>query len=136
VECELPFYRGDFLQSIQLLKQRLADLRGYGMKAYLAETMYLLGKAQAAANQVKDAIGALEEGRTFARSMAARWMEWQILAALADLTKGDQALRWRAEASATAQHIAGNISDPKLRQSFLNRPDVQKLTEESQRTSQ
>jgi predicted ATPase/class 3 adenylate cyclase len=127
-ECELPLHRGDYLESIRLLGERQAALRRYGMKCFLPETSCLLGQALAAVNQLDKAHSALEEGLQEARSIGSRWAEWQLLVALADLKGGEQASLWRAKALENVTFIAENVGDSELRQSFLNRPDIKKLT--------
>jgi tetratricopeptide (TPR) repeat protein len=127
-ECELPFHRGEYLESIRLLQKRLATLRNYGMNCFLPETVRLLGRALAAADQPDQALITLEEGLQEARSIGSRWTEWRLLVALADLEEGEQAPLWRSEALENVTFIAENVGDSELRQSFLNRPDVQKLS--------
>ena len=128
-ECELLLHRGEFKEAIHVLQQRLEALRSYGLKAFLPETMYLLGKAQRQAGHLNEAISTLEEGLKVSRSLGARWMEWQILAALAGMTTGKQAVRRQAEALEIVNAIAENVSASDLHQSFINRPDVKKLME-------
>lgn len=127
-ECKLPLHRSEYLESIRLLEKRLAALRHYGMNCFLPETFCLLGQAFAAVNQLDQALSTLEEGLQEARSIGSRWAEWQLLVALADLKGGEQASLWRAKALECVTFIAENVGDSELRQSFLNRPDIQKLT--------
>jgi hypothetical protein len=82
----------------------------------------------AAADQPDQALITLEEGLQEARSIGSRWTEWRLLVALADLEEGEQAPLWRSEALENVTFIAENVGDSELRQSFLNRPDVQKLS--------
>jgi tetratricopeptide (TPR) repeat protein len=126
-ECELPFHRDEYLESIRLLEERLAGLRHYGMNCFLPETICLLGSALAAMNQLDQALSTLEEGLQDARYIGSRWAEWQLLVALADLKGGEQATLWRTKALESVTFITENVGDPELRQSFLNRPDIQKL---------
>jgi predicted ATPase/class 3 adenylate cyclase len=127
-EIELFYYRGDYQNARQLLEERLALLRNYSMKADEPETAYLLGKVFQATGQPEKAIGSLEDSLKVARSMAARWWIWQILAALAELTRGvAQAAAYRAEAVEIVQLIAGKASEVDLDHSFLERPEVQEL---------
>jgi hypothetical protein len=79
-------------------------------------------------NQLDRAHNALEEGLQEARSIGSCWAEWQLLVALADLKGGEQASLWRAKALESVTFIAENVGDSELRQSFLNQPDIQKLT--------
>jgi predicted ATPase/class 3 adenylate cyclase len=127
-ECELPLHRGDYLESIRLLEKRRAALLHYGMNCFLPETVYLLGQALAAANQLDQALSTLEEGLQEARSLGSRWAEWQLLVSLADLKGGQQASLWRAKALECVTFIVENVADPELRHSLLNRPEIQKLT--------
>jgi predicted ATPase/class 3 adenylate cyclase len=128
VECDLSFQRGNVMESVQLYKKRLADLRRYGLNLFLSETNLFLGRTLAAANQRDEALGFLEEGLQGAREMGSRWCEWQLLLALANITGGEQAALWRAQALNIVIAIAENVSDLELRQSFLTRPDIQALT--------
>ena len=127
-ECILPLHRGEYVESIRLLEKRLAALRHFGMNCFLPEMFYLLGQAFAAVNQLDQALITLEEGLQEARSIGSRWAEWQLLVALADLKGGEQASLLRAKAMENTTFIAENIGDSELRQTFLNRPDIQKLT--------
>lgn len=126
-ECGLPLHRGQYLEAIRLLERRLATLRQFGMIFFLPQTLYLLGKALAAADMAEQARSALEEGLQAARSIGSRWAEWQLLQALAGMSAGEQASLWLGEAQEIVTSIAGHISDPELRRSFLSQPEVQKL---------
>jgi class 3 adenylate cyclase/tetratricopeptide (TPR) repeat protein len=127
-ECELSHHRGNYAEAIRLLEKRLAQLRQYGMRCFLPETLYLLGQAFAAASQPDQALSTLEEGLQEARSLGSRWGEWQLLVALADLEGEEQASLRRAKALECVTFVAENVGDPELRTSFLNRPEIQKLT--------
>ena len=98
------------------------------MNCFLPETVCLLGQSLAASKQLDRAYSTLEEGLQEAQSLGSRWAEWQFLVALADLRDGEQAALWRAKALKSVTFIAENVGDSELRRSFLNRPEIQKLT--------
>jgi predicted ATPase/class 3 adenylate cyclase len=127
-ECQLPLHHSEYLESVHLLEKRLAALRHYGLKCFLPETVCLLGQALAAASQLDQAFSTLGEGLQEARAIGSRWAEWQLLAALAGLKDGEQASLWRAKALENVTFIAESVGDSELRQAFLNRPDIQRLT--------
>ena len=127
-ECQLALQQGDAAEAGRLLAQRLADLRRYGMKAYIPETLHLLAQAQQQAGQESDAVASLDEARELAAAIGSRWMEWRILAALASLSSPAEAKELRGRARAIIDGIEQHISDPALlRQSFHNRPDIHSL---------
>ena len=127
VECLLPLYRGHVLDSVQLFEKRLNDLRRFGMRFFLPESYFLLGRSLVAANQLEKAVDTFEAGLQEARSIGSRWSEWRLLLALANLKEGEPAVSLRAEALNIALSIAENVGDSELRQSFLNRLDIQEL---------
>jgi hypothetical protein len=62
-----------------------------------------------------------------ARKLGLLWPMWQIQAGLAQraeaTSRADEAERYRQEARQTFETIAGRISDPALRDSFMSRAD-------------
>ena len=114
-ECQLALQQGDAAEAGRLLAQRLADLRRYGMKAYIPETLHLLAQAQQQAGQESDAVASLDEARELAAAIGSRWMEWRILAALASLSSPAEAKELRGRARAIIDGIEQHISDPALR---------------------
>lgn len=126
-ECQLALQQGDVVEASRLLEQRLADLRRYGMKAYIPQALYLLAQARQQAGLESDALANLHEARDLAAAIGSRWMEWRILATMASLSSQADAKNLCDRAKAIIDGIEQNISDPALRASFHNRPDVHSL---------
>ena len=127
IECQLALLQGDATEASRLLEQRLADLRRFGMKAYIPQGLYLLAQARQQAGMESDALAYLHEAGELATAIGSHWMEWRILAALSSLSPQVEAKELCARARLIVESIERNISDPALRQSFHNRPDIHAL---------
>jgi hypothetical protein len=121
---------GEYERALAVADELLADLRHYGMRSEIPETLYLLSQALLGLDQADAARNRLQEATVEAESIGSQRMMWQILAALSRLEPDPaEADRLRQQASAIIDFIAGHIPTPDLRTSFLSLPDVQAVLE-------
>ena len=131
-DCLLPLAQGEHEKAVQRCQERLADLRKYGLRGYVSETLLVRGKALTVLSRTGEAEDALREALECAREMGARWVEWQILVAWSILhPKGERGDVKRAQAQTLIEEIANNLDDPQLRNSFMAREDAQQMLVDS-----
>jgi predicted ATPase/class 3 adenylate cyclase len=123
----LPLYKGDPQAATTLLSARVAELRHYGLRAYLPESLLFLGKAQHTAGERDEARATLAVALDEARSLGALWYEWQILAQLAKVSEVEMASQYREHAWQIFSHIEEKLTDRELQQSLRQRGDLVEL---------
>jgi tetratricopeptide (TPR) repeat protein len=127
-DCLLPLAKGDCEGAVQRCQSRLTDLRNYGLRGYVPETLLVGGQALAALGRTDEAEDAFREALVCAQEMRARWIEWQILAVWADLhPKVESREVKRARARVLVEEIAGDLDEPQLARSFMDREDVRQV---------
>jgi tetratricopeptide (TPR) repeat protein len=113
------------LDRMHALAQRLADS---GSQYYLAEALWLQGKACLALEKVEQASDALQEAVLAAEYTGERTVLWQVLAMLADLKtmSGNEleAKKLRERSLEIVSYIADHAGSDDLRASFLAQPAV------------
>ena len=129
-EGELLLRQGDYGQALVVLKDLLTDLDQFGMRSEMPGALYLQGQALLGLRRKAAARDCFLKARTEAEAIGSRRMLWRILAALASIedvpAEGE---RLRRQAQETVEHIIRHISDPELRTSFLNLPEVRSVLE-------
>ena len=127
-EIALAIALEDYEQAVVLSSELLNMLRKSSMRLWLPHALYLHGRALVALGRTDEARSSLIEARTEAQARGSRWTLWQILAALAD-TAADrvETAEFINQARAIVEDIAHHVSNPSLRESFLNCPDVSDL---------
>jgi DNA-binding SARP family transcriptional activator/tetratricopeptide (TPR) repeat protein len=107
-----------------------------GSRYYLAELLWLKGRAWLALENGARAQSALAEARAVAEDTGERPILWQILVALSDLEsmRGNQpeADTLRCQAREIVCYIADNAGSKALRDSFLAQPAVARILSEIQ----
>jgi DNA-binding SARP family transcriptional activator len=102
-----------------------------GGRYYLAELLWLQGKAWLALEDTSRAKGALLQAKSVAEDTGERTILWQILATLSDLAKinGDEreAEKLSCQAQEIIGYIAENAGSEEMRASFLARPAVRRV---------
>jgi tetratricopeptide (TPR) repeat protein len=120
------------LERIQQLLGALQTLNGRGMRS---EALYLKGRALLMQGQHAEARAALAEARTEAEQLGSRRTLWPILLAQAEAEEAQgnlaEAAALRRQAGDVVQQFAQGLSDPDLRQSFLNLPNIRAVVEYS-----
>jgi tetratricopeptide (TPR) repeat protein len=125
-EAELALRQGDYERALAATGVLLATLNQAGMRAYMLEVLYLRGQILRAMGQTEAARKTLLEAQAEAEAIGSRRMLWQILSALSQLeTDPTEAERLHKQAQEIVAYIADNISEPELRASFLDLPQVQ-----------
>jgi tetratricopeptide (TPR) repeat protein len=125
-EAELALRQGDYERALAATGVLLATLNQAGMRAYMLEVLYLRGQILRAMGQTEAARKTLLEAQAEAEAIGSRRMLWQILFALSQLeTDPTEAERLHEQAQEIVAYIAHNISEPELRASFLDLPQVQ-----------
>jgi class 3 adenylate cyclase/tetratricopeptide (TPR) repeat protein len=118
----------------------IGRLRQAGIRLQLAESLWLKGKAHIALGNWGQAEEALLEARELSEQTNGRQILWQILATLAGVEdrvrNPDAARQLRSQAREIVNYIATNADPPEQKQSFLNRPEVQRLLAASKEGSE
>jgi tetratricopeptide (TPR) repeat protein len=106
-------------------------LKQAGGRFYLAELLWLQGKAYLGLEQVEQAKAVLMEAKKVAEYTGERTILWQILATLSDLemNSGNQseAEMLNSQAREIITFIADHIGSESLRDSFLTQPAVEQV---------
>jgi tetratricopeptide (TPR) repeat protein len=127
-EAELALRQGDYERALAATGDLPATLHQFGLRVYIPEALYLRGKILREMGEAEAAHRTLLEARAEAEALGSRRMLWQILGALSQLeTDPAEARHLRQQAHEIVQSIAGNISNPELRVSFLNWVGAEKL---------
>lgn len=97
-------------------------------KSFLPQMLLAKGTGHIRLHQYELAASALNEARQIAEELKAHWRLWQIYLALAELEEElghpENAGELRTKAKKSIRSICDTISQPELREAFLNRPDV------------
>jgi tetratricopeptide (TPR) repeat protein len=129
---ELALAQGDYARAASVMDEALVCLQSSGSRPYVADVLYLKGKALIAQNRTDEAHDALAAARAEAEALGARRGLWPILAALAEIEDGrgctPEARTLRQQAREVITHIADHCP-PDLRSSFLGLPDVRAVLE-------
>ena len=132
VESLVGFAAGNYEQAISHLDDTITTAETIGLIIPLLQLLLLKGNALSALNRTAEATAVLTKARTTAQAIGCKKQLWLILGALAQLedslghASAAQALR--QEAQTVIGFIAGQISDPDLRRSFLNLPAVTSIS--------
>jgi tetratricopeptide (TPR) repeat protein len=133
--ARLALAQGQLDQALAVLDNLEADLLPRNLNLFLPDTFLLKSQALLAQSppRLTEAFDVLISAGEVAEVIGSNFKLWQILAALADVERRQGrhlfAFNYQAQAYTIVQQIAGNISDPDLRTSFLNTPAVRKLEE-------
>ncbi|MCB0223227.1 MAG: AAA family ATPase [Anaerolineae bacterium] len=121
---------GDYERALAVADDLLADLRRFGMRSEIPETLYLQGQILLGLGQAEAAQNRWREARAEAEAIGSRRMLWPILFALSQLEPDPVAAQdLRRQAQDTIDYIADHIGDADLRASFLATPQVQAVLE-------
>lgn len=127
-EAELTLRQGEPERALALIDALLAKFQPLIMRPLISEALYLRGQCLVGLSQLDAAQKTLLEARAAAEAVGSRRMLWQILFALSRIeTDSGEATRLRQQAQEIVEYIAGNVSDPELRASFLGLTEVQEL---------
>jgi hypothetical protein len=127
-DLKLALRQGDYQRAATDSNVLLAQLRQSGVRSQIPKVLYLQGQACLGLGQVETARERLSQARAEAETIGSRRMLWQILFALSRLeTDPTQANRLRQQGQELVETIAGNISDPDLRASFLDLATIDKI---------
>lgn len=123
-KSQLAFARAEYSQTIALADQIIAHIRQSEVNQFLADVLFVRGKAQLILGKRAEAKESFGQARAAAEALGSRRMQWQILAALAELEEDTaQANALRAQARVIVLYI-GDHAPPDLRELFLNQPIV------------
>jgi type III secretion system FlhB-like substrate exporter len=125
-DAELALKQRAYEGALTTTDDLLAILNQFDLRAHLPEALYLRGQILMAMGQTEAAHETLLEAQAKAEAVGSRRMLWQILFVLSQLeTDPATAERLHRQAVEIVEYIAGHISDPELRASFLGLPQVQ-----------
>ena len=130
-EAELRLAQGQHEVALAQLQKLIDRERRAGARYYLADALWLKGRALIDLNRLEEARESLREAHVIAQESEARRILWQILATWIDvedrLGNETEALALRGQTQEVIHYIAEHIEDEELRTSFLSRPEVQSL---------
>ena len=134
--------QNDHAHALAITDNLYADLLSFGIRLLRPDVLYLKSRILLARGRVDEARVILTEARTEAEAIRSRRALWMILAALSDIEarRGDaaEARVLRQQACEIVAYIADHApADPStssgqsLRESFLNLPEVRRVTDAS-----
>lgn len=128
--ARLAFAQSEFAGALDFSARWVEWLNKLAMRTQLPEALYIKGLTERALGQTQVARTSLVEGRQHAEQLQARWFQWQILAALAEMEAADgnraEAQSLYGQAHEVIVYIADHAPDA-LRESFLNLSHVRKV---------
>jgi tetratricopeptide (TPR) repeat protein len=120
-----------YAEAAARVEQVLRMMRATSTPLLMSDLLLALGRAQVGLGQPETARAALRKARAEAEALQLRWTLWQILAELAPLERAagqpEEAEAAVRQAREIIDYIAGHIGADDLRDSFLARPEVEKL---------
>jgi tetratricopeptide (TPR) repeat protein len=124
-EAEVALKQGDYERVMSVTGHWLPKLHQSGLRLYTPAMLHIQSQAQLASGQDEAAREGLEEAQAVAEAIGSRRMLWQILFSLSQLEPDpDRAAQLRRQAGQIVEHIAGQIDQTDLRESFLNLPNA------------
>jgi hypothetical protein len=117
--------------AVELAMQRVAALRGLGMRAFLADALERQAHAHWQQGDRDQARLCWQAARAEAEALGLRRSLWPTLSGLSGLAseagRTDEAAMLREQARDVIGYIAAHCPTAELRHSFLARPDVARL---------
>ena len=132
VDIEVTLMQGDYKQTINLANNFLTKLRQFGLQAHIPDALYFQGQAFLALGQKVAAYDCLQEARNVAEATDARWILWQILTVLAQLEDDTTQAEYLHQQAHNIIYYVADHTPLKLRDSFLNLPQVQQVLTKTQ----
>jgi tetratricopeptide (TPR) repeat protein len=124
-QCRLVLARKDLTQAIPIIDTVLENIRKFKIDQYLSEALFLKGQAHLMNGERDMAKAAFEEARFTAEALGSRWLQWQILAVLADVEPDNgKSSALKSQAREIIQFIANHIHDDEMRSQFLKSEGV------------
>jgi tetratricopeptide (TPR) repeat protein len=131
VSVEVMLAKGENETALQYCEKIIEKLTLSKNKSMLHQIYLLKGIAHLRMNEYELAGIALSDALQVAEDLGSLWRLWQILLAQAELEdklkNPQKAASLREKAVEYIEAICGEINQPELRESFLNRPDVKAL---------
>lgn len=121
--CELPLKQGNYERAITATNTFLTDFRQF--RAHIPKVLYFQGQALLGLGRDNPARDRLRKARTEAEAIDARWMLWQILAALSQIEPDPTIAQQLRQQTGQIIETIAHHTPAELRDSFLNRPEVQ-----------
>jgi class 3 adenylate cyclase/tetratricopeptide (TPR) repeat protein len=131
VSVEVMLAKGENETALQYCEKIIEKLTSSKNKSMLHQIYLLKGIAHLRMNEYELAGIALSDALQVAEDLGSLWRLWQILLAQAELEdklkNPQKAASLRGEAVEHIEAICAEISQPEIRESFLNRPEVKAL---------
>ncbi len=127
-QCRLALARSDAAEAIAIVDPAVESIRQSSINQYLAEALFLKGRAHVMNGEQDLAKAALEQACLAAEVLGSRRLLWQILAALAGVEPDiEKATALKAQAREVIQFIADHINGDELRSQFLHSEGISAL---------
>jgi len=132
VQAELALAQGDYERVLSRIDEFQGSMLSAGAaRIFLPDVLLLEGRALSGLGRADEAYATLSQARAEAEALGSRRALWPILAALSEiqsqLGNREEAKALRQQARGIVEYIADH-APPELRDSFLDRPDVRKVT--------
>ncbi len=127
-QCRLALARKDHAQVIAIGDAVIEKSRQFGLGQYVAQALFLKGKAHMMNGELDPARSAFEQAQLAAEAIGSRRLLWQILAAAAEIEPdNEKSAGMKAQARKTVQFIADHITSDELRADFMGLEEVKAL---------
>jgi len=131
VSVEVMLAKGENETARQYCEKIIEKLTSSNNKSMLHQIYLLKGIAHLRKNEYELAGIALSDALQVAEDLGSLWQLWQILLTQAELEdkleNPQKAASMRGKAIEYIEAICSEISQPEIRESFLNRPDIKAL---------
>ncbi|NJN82966.1 MAG: hypothetical protein HC802_12260 [Caldilineaceae bacterium] len=136
--AEIALYNGDYARTLELAEVAAERVSYVSGRIFTPELALYSAAALAGMGETDRALHELADGLRIAKEISNRRVLWQIAAMqaalLAQVGDMEAAEASRAEASEVVDFLLAHLSDPALRDSFLNLPAVRSLRERETNT--
>ncbi|HYN90170.1 MAG TPA: hypothetical protein VER55_16665, partial [Ardenticatenaceae bacterium] len=133
-DAEVAVAVGDYERAVSLGERLVAPLRAYGIRFLALDPLYSQGRALLVLGRADEGRAALEDVRTEAEEMGARWHLWRILFTLSliEAQAGNEAAAGvlHDQAREIIGYIADHTGSAALRASFLALPEVRAVLDD------
>ncbi len=127
-EVEIAQAHGDYDRAVHIADRTLTSMNSWGMQPFRSDALYFKAQALWRQGQTDAAQQLLDQARQAAEKLGSRRSLWKIYTLLSEIERQQgnlvKAVQLKNEAEKIINHIADHISDLRLRESFLNLPDV------------
>lgn len=136
-KCQLAFARGDYPAAISIARGTAAYMRQAGLDQFMPDLLLVQARAHLHLGEPELAQETLQQATAAAERLGSRRIEWQILAALANLEEDPlKSIGLRKQARDVIQYVADHAGANELRRTFLSLPEVRAVMDEREESQE